>query len=181
VVAATRRTTGKRRAFLGIPKGYEHVGFYLKGQLMGSTFLSLNFHIIFATKHRAPQISAEWRSRLHEYLGGAINGQGGRSQGVGGVEDHVHLLVALKATHCLADFMREIKRQSSIWVHETIGQLDFNWQEGYAAFTVSPPAIPGVQSYIANQEQHHRQQSSRAELEALLKQAGIDFDPRHLE
>jgi REP element-mobilizing transposase RayT len=106
---------------------------------MGSTYLSLHYHLVFGTKGRVPFIAPEWRGRLHEYLGGTITGLGGFPQGVGGVADHVHLLVGLKATHCLADVLRELKKASSVWVHEQVGVREFAWQEGYAAFTVSPP------------------------------------------
>ena len=67
----------------------------------------------------------EWRDRLHQYLGGQVNGLGGVAQAVGGVADHVHLLVGLKATHCLADFMRELKKQASAWVHTELGVKGF--------------------------------------------------------
>jgi putative transposase len=106
---------------------------------------------------------------------------GGFSQGVGGVADHVHLLVGLKATHCLADFMRELKKASSVWVHEQIGEPGFAWQEGYAAFTVSPTARGAVREYIANQESHHRARSYQEELVEMLERAGIEYDPRYLE
>jgi putative transposase len=119
--------------------------------------------------------------RLHEYLGGTVRGLDGFSQGVGGVADHVHLLVGLKATHCLADFMRELKKASSVWVHEEVGDKSFSWQEGYAAFSVSATARPGVQRYVAHQEQHHRARSYREELIAMLEQAGVDYDPRYLD
>ncbi|MCB1126696.1 MAG: transposase, partial [Verrucomicrobiae bacterium] len=77
---------------------------------MASTYLSLHFHVVFGTKDRRPLIRPEWRVQLHEYLGGTIRGLEGFSEGIGGVEDHVHLLVGLKATHRLADFMREFKK-----------------------------------------------------------------------
>lgn len=76
---------------------------------MASTYLSLHYHMVFATKNREGVIAPQWRSRLHEYLAGTISGLGGFPQGVGGVSDHVHLLVGLKATHCLADVVRELK------------------------------------------------------------------------
>jgi REP element-mobilizing transposase RayT len=148
---------------------------------MASTYLSLHYHLVFATKNRETIIAPEWRSRLHEYLGGTISGLGGFSQGVGGMADHVHLLVGLKATHCLADVMRELKKGSSAWVHEQIGLRTFSWQEGYAAFTVSAPTRPAVQQYIANQEQHHRARSSRDELLDLLAKAEVEFHPRYFE
>ena len=150
-------------------------------QNMPSTYLSLHYHLVFATKNRAPLIAAEWQPRLHEYLGGTISGLGGFPEGVGGVAHHVHLLVGLKATHCLADIMRELKKAASIWVHETIGLGSFAWQEGYAAFTVSPTARGGVQHYIANQAEHHRVKSYREELIELLAKAGIEYDPQYLD
>ena len=148
---------------------------------MGSTYLSLHYHLIFATKNREPSIASAWRSRLHEYLGGTISGLGGFPQGIGGMADHVHLLVGLKATHCLADVLRELKKASSVWVHETIGLQPFAWQEGYAAFTVSATARGAVRQYIANQEEHHRAKSYLEELIELLERAGIEYDPKYLD
>jgi len=148
---------------------------------MASTYLSLHYHLIFSTKERQPVILESWRSRLYEYLSGSVDGLGGVSQGVGGVADHVHLLVGLKATHCLADFMRELKKASSVWVHDEIGVPGFAWQEGYAAFTVSAPSREAVQTYIANQTQHHQRKTFRQELKQYLEQAGIDYDPKYLD
>jgi REP element-mobilizing transposase RayT len=148
---------------------------------MPSTYLSLHYHVIFSTKERIPMIDAEWRGRLHEYLGGSVNGLGGFTSGVGGVADHVHLLFGLKSTHCLADFMREMKKASSMWVREEMGVSKFGWQDGYAAFTVSPTARDAVRKYIAGQEEHHRRHSFREELVELLEKAGVDYDERYLD
>jgi len=148
---------------------------------MPSTYLSLHYHIVFATKNREPIIELAWRPRLHEYMGGTISGLGGFPEGVGGVADHVHLLVGLKATHCLADVVRELKKAASLWLHEELGIEPFAWQEGYAAFTVSPTARPSVQWYIAHQEEHHRAKSYREELIEMLARAGVEYDPRYLD
>ena len=148
---------------------------------MPSTFLALHYHLVFSTKDREAWIDASWRSRLHEYLGGTANGLGGSSRGVGGTGDHVHLLVGLKATHCLADFMRELKKASSIWVHDELGIAGFAWQAGYGAFTVSPSSCDAVRSYIANQEEHHRVKTFREELEEFLKKAGVEYEDRYLD
>src|SRR5437870_147299 len=148
---------------------------------MASTYLSLHYHLVFGTKKREPFIAPQWGSRLHEYLGGTISGLGGFPQAVGGVADHVHVLVGLKATHCLADVLRELKKASSVWVHEAIGLQEFAWQEGYAAFTVSPTARRAVKSYIANQEEHHRAKSLREELIEMLNKARVEFEERYLD
>jgi hypothetical protein len=114
-------------------------------------------------------------------LGGTVEGLKGFPQGVGGIADHVHLLVGLKANHCLADFMRELKKASSAWVHDEIGMSPFAWQEGYAAFTVSASTRTTVRNYIANQEEHHRKKTFQEELVEMLEKAGVEYDPRYLE
>jgi hypothetical protein len=91
------------------------------------------------------------------------------------------MLVGLRATHCLADFMRELKKTSSAWVHENIGLRAFAWQDGYAAFTVSATARDGVRRYILNQEEHHAKLSYHDELIDLLTKAGIEYDPRYMD
>ena len=106
---------------------------------------------------------------------------GGFPQGVGGVEDHVHMLVGLRPTHCISDFMRELKKSSSIWVHETIGTPGFQWQEGYGVFSVSATARPQVKSYIANQKEHHQTKSFRDEFVEMLEKAGVEYDPQYLD
>jgi putative transposase len=148
---------------------------------MPSTFLSLHYHLVFSTKERERMIASSWRLRLHEYLGGTVKGLGGHSQVAGGTDDHVHLLVELRATHRLADFMRDMKRSSSAWVHEEISMKTFSWQEGYAAFTVSASAIDEVRRYIENQEEHHRSRSFREELKIMLQRSGVKFDERYLD
>ena len=148
---------------------------------MPSTHTQLLYHLIFATKNREPLLAESWRARLHEYLGGCVTGLEGTPQGVGGVADHVHLLVGLKPTHCLSDFMRELKKSSSNWVRQTIGVSGFAWQEGYAAFTVSASARDSVHDYVGRQEEHHRRKSFREELVAFLQKPRVAYDERYLD
>lgn len=147
---------------------------------MPSTHLSLHYHIIFSTKDRVPSIAAAWRERLHAYLGGVVRNDEGVPEAVGGVADHVHLLVGLRATACLADVVRDVKAVSSRWVHEEIGEHGFAWQEGYGAFTVGASQVPQVRDYIAGQEEHHRKQTFQDEYVQLLKRSGVDYDERYL-
>ncbi len=147
---------------------------------MPSTHLSLHYQIVFSTKDRRPLIAEEWRGRLHAFLGGAMRTVAGIPGAVGGTSDHVHLLVGLRATHRLADVLREIKHSSSQWVHEEIGVKDFAWQEGYGAFTVSASSLDAVKRYIANQAEHHRRRTFQDEYVGFLKQSGVEFDERFL-
>ena len=148
---------------------------------MPSTYLSLHYHIVFSTKHRKPFIINDNKDRFHEYIGGVVRGLNGIPQAVGGVEDHVHLLVGLRATIRLSDFMRELKKATSSWMRDELGADSFAWQEGYSAFTVSPNSRDGVKNYIANQAEHHKSRSFREELVFLLEQAGVEYDAKWLD
>lgn len=148
---------------------------------MSSTYLSLHYHITFSTKHRKPLILDSWRDRLHEYLGGTMRGLKGVPESIGGVEDHVHLLLGLRATHTLADVVRELKKAVTSWIHDQGFDRQFSWQEGYAAFTVSPNGREGVRKYIGNQVEHHKKKSYLDELKEFLEQAGVEYDPKYLE
>ena len=146
-----------------------------------STYSSLHYHIVFSTKNRLRLIGHSWETTLHEYLGGTTRGLGGFPQEIGGVEDHVHMLVGLKTSHCIADFVRELKKATSRWVHEEFGLRQFAWQEGYGVFSISATSRDRVKQYIASQRDHHRQRGFREELIDLLKRAGVEFDPKYLE
>jgi len=98
---------------------------------------------------------------------------------VNGVDNHVHLLVSLRPVHCIADVMRDLKKDSTNWVKESLDRK-FAWQEGYAAFTVSPSATEAVRNYIANQEMHHGRHSFVDELKELLGKAGVAYDEKYL-
>lgn len=146
---------------------------------MGSTFFSLHYHIVFSTKERLPLIKTEWRPRLHSYVAGIIRGMNGVPEIVGGVVDHLHILASLRPVHCLSDLMRDLKKDSSNWVKDNVDRR-FAWQEGYAAFTVSPSATEGVRKYIANQEAHHGRHSFVDELKELLGKAGVEYEQKYL-
>jgi REP element-mobilizing transposase RayT len=146
---------------------------------MPSTFLSLHYHVVFSTKERRPLIRAEWSPSLHEYLGGTVRGLLGMPEAIGGIEDHVHLLIGLKATHRLADFVRELKKASSVWSADHHDRL-FAWQEGYAAFTVSPTNREAVRAYVGRQAEHHKKLTFEEEIIGLLEKAGVQYDPKYL-
>jgi putative transposase len=147
---------------------------------MPSTHLCLHYHVIFSTKDRVRTIVSAWRGRLHAYLGGVVKNLGGVPEAIGGVEDHVHLLIGLRATHCLAEVMRTVKSVSSKWVHDEAGDRSFAWQEGYGAFTVEGTQCAAVVEYIARQEEHHRKQTFQEEYVGFLKRLGVEYDEKYL-
>jgi putative transposase len=147
---------------------------------MPSTHLSLHFHLIFSTKNRERYIHDSWRERLHAFLGGTLNRINAVPEAIGGTDDHVHLLVGLRATHCLADVLQDIKSASSKWVHDENLCRDFKWQDGYGAFTVSASLRDAVLKYIGNQMEHHRKVTFKEEYLEFLEKSGVKFEEKYL-
>ncbi len=146
---------------------------------MAHTFTRLYYHIIFSTKHRQPFIDFELEQRLHPYLGGIIRELGGVPIRVGGVADHVHLLVQLPATLALADVVRDIKANSSGWIHDTFpSHREFAWQIGYGGFTVSKSVLCDLEFYIAHQKEHHAKEPFEPELLRYLQNNEVEYDER---
>jgi putative transposase len=148
---------------------------------MANTYTNLLYHIIFSTKERIPFIKPSLRDDLHGYLGGIVRELGGTALEVGGVADHVHLLVKLTPKIALSDFMRSLKAGSSKWMNEEKMKLrKFGWQDGYAAFTVSKSQAPSVRKYIKSQERHHQRIGYQEEFLELLRRHDIEYDERYL-
>ncbi len=146
---------------------------------MPSSHVTANFHLVFSTKERLPLIANDWRERLHGYLGGIVKGMEAKPLAVGGVSDHIHLLVSLKSKHRLDYFLRDLKADSSAWIHKEL-RKNFEWQKGYGAFSVSPSNIGGVKNYILNQESHHQKKTFQQEYVELLDLSGIEYDENYL-
>lgn len=146
---------------------------------MPSTHLTSNFHLVFSTKERRRMIVDEWRPRLHAYLGGIVKGMDAVPLAIGGVEDHVHLLVSLKSKHRLDYFLRDLKADSSAWVHKEFSGL-FDWQKGYGGFSVCPKEIASVRRYIENQELHHYGETFQQEYLRMLNENEVEYDETYL-
>ena len=148
---------------------------------MAHTYTKLIYHAAFSTKGRRQMILERLRHRLHAYVGSIVNNELGFTRQVGGTDDHIHILFDLKPTVTIADALRTIKSVSSGWVHREFPDLsDFQWQDGYGAFTVSASRVPGTAGYIEAQEEHHRTMTFQEEFIALLRKHGIDYDPDHV-
>ena len=148
---------------------------------MPQSLAKIYVHVIFSTKDREPVLVDEWRDELFQVLGGATNNLGCQSLIVGGVADHVHLLIQLSRTISIADAVGKIKSTSSAWINQTRGlSTDFHWQGGYAAFSVSQSNVEAVREYIRNQPEHHQAESFKDELRNWLRRYEIEWDERYL-
>ena len=111
-------------------------------------------------------------------MAGLLNG---KMLEANGSEDHLHVAAITNSQITIADFVRDIKANSSKWIHQTFPDLqEFAWQDGYSAFSVSHSAMPKVIAYVSKQQEHHRKVTFQEELIALLKRHEIDFDERYV-
>jgi len=153
-------------------------GLHPMPQSLSSVFL----HIVFSTKERFPFLSdAEVRGQVHAFLGGIAKKLNCPPILVGGVADHVHILIHLGRSVSQADLVKELKRGSNLWIHERFPQIaKFAWQAGYGAFSVSASNVEAVRTYIENQPEHHAKVSFQDEFRAFLEKHGVPFDERYV-
>lgn len=148
---------------------------------MATTFTNLNYHLVFSTKDRRPLITPQLRTDLYPYMAGIIKGERGVHAEIGGMPDHVHLLVRWRPDVSISKLLQTIKSKSSGWMHrEHDSNKGFGWQDAYAVFTVSESQCPKVIAYIRKQEKHHAKRDFKQELVALLKSHGIQYDERYI-
>lgn len=148
---------------------------------MANTYTSLHYHIVFSTKNRERWITPDIEQRIWAYLGGIARENKMMPIQIGGVEDHVHLLLGASPTLAPSKIAQMIKGGSSNWIHDTFPQLkSFAWQDGYGAFTVSKSNMPDVTVYIQGQRGHHRIKSFQEEYRALLQRHEIEYQERYL-
>jgi REP element-mobilizing transposase RayT len=141
-------------------------------------------HCVFSTKERRPWLTSKIRERLWPYLGGIARENDMKALAVGGVADHVHVLLSLPSTLSVSKVMQLLKGNSSKWLRETFPELlreGFAWQDGFGAFSIGVSGVQETVRYIQTQEGHHRQRSFRQELEIFLKKHGHAEEARALE
>jgi REP element-mobilizing transposase RayT len=151
-------------------------------QFMPQSLSAVYIHLVFSTKDRRPFLrDISIRNALHSYLGSISKQIECPPIIVGGVEDHIHLLARFGRTITQAEWVKELKRVSSLWLKERGREYaDFEWQGGYADFSVSQSNLNPVTQYIAGQEEHHRKMGFQEELRALLRKHEIEWDERYL-
>jgi REP element-mobilizing transposase RayT len=147
---------------------------------MANTYTNLNYHIIYSTKGRAAFIAPTFEEQLWAYMAGIAKDNDCFVHRIGGIEDHVHLVLSIPASLAVARLVQLVKGGSSRWIHESYPTLaHFGWQDGYAAFTVSRSVLPEVIHYAANQREHHRQRTFTEEYRLFLERHGVEFEERY--
>lgn len=148
---------------------------------MANTYSNLFYHIVFSTKGRKDLIDRNVEERVWAYIGGIARKHQLIAIQVGGIENHIHVLILAKPKIAPSQIVQWLKGESSRWIHETFpGLAKFEWQDGFGVFSVSKSNVPDVVEYIKNQREHHQKQTFEDEYLSMLKLNGIDYEERYV-
>jgi putative transposase len=149
---------------------------------MPQSLSAVYLHLVFSTKDRHPFLrDPTLCAETHAYLGGVSKQLDCPPIIIGGVDDHVHILARHARTITQAEWVKELKRVSSLWIKQRDPSLrDFAWQSGYGIFSVSASNLETVERYISNQEEHHKKTTFQDEYRAFLKRHAIPWDEKYV-
>jgi REP element-mobilizing transposase RayT len=144
------------------------------------SYTQLLYHIVLRTKRNERSISQHKVSSLYQYIWGIIKNKNGTLYRINGVEDHIHILSDLHPSIALADYVKDIKIATSLWMKKSGDFSKFTaWSEGYAAFTYSFQEKATLMNYIKNQQEHHKKEDLNDELKRIFREQGIDLNERY--
>lgn len=126
----------------------------------------LYYHLVWATKERLPLITAEREARLYPYIVAKADSLGCIIHAIGGIEDHIHVVVSIPPKLAIADFVKNIKGSSAHYLNQHLPAAEkFAWQEGYGVFSLGSKQLQRAVAYVNNQKIHHLQGTAIASLE----------------
>ncbi len=144
---------------------------------MSNTFSQIYIQVVFAVQNRKAQIKLTWENELYKYITGIVQNKGQKMLAINGTSNHIHFLIGMKPSCCLSDLVREVKKSSNSFIKENhFTPANFNWQEGFGAFSYSQSHLTTVINYIENQKTHHKKKTFKDEYIAMLKAFEIEFN-----
>lgn len=148
---------------------------------MPQSLINQMLHCVFSTKERRKFITPELAERLYPYFGGIVRENKIKLLAVGGMPDHVHLLISMPLTISIAKAMQLLKGNSSKWIHETFSEYkQFEWQRGYGAFSIGVSDLERTVAYINNQAKHHEKRNFEEEYLTFVRKNGLEYDERYV-
>ncbi|MDH6099590.1 IS200/IS605 family transposase [Anabaenopsis sp. FSS-46] len=129
----------------------------------------LYYHIVWATKERLPLILPNQEPELYNYIIGKSDSLNCIVHSIGGMTDHIHVVVSIPPTIAIADFMKKIKGSSSHYLnqHYSMTSKKFYWQEGYGVFSLGSKQLEQAVNYVKNQKIHHLEGTTNPHLEKV--------------
>ncbi len=149
---------------------------------MPQSLSHLYIHLVFSTKKHRRFIDDQIAPELYAYIAKILYDEClSPAKIIGGVEDHIHILLNLSRTITIAHLVEMIKKRSSKWIKtKDVRFRDFQWQTGYGVFSESSSGIDAVMKYIANQREHHHKGTFKDEFRGLLNKHGIEYDEKYV-
>lgn len=146
-----------------------------------NTYTQLYIHLVFAVKNRSGLIHADFKEEVERYITGIVQNKGHKMLAIYLMPDHAHLILGFKPQHSISETVRLIKAESTNFIKDKLfTPFQFNWQEGYGAFSHSRNELDKVINYILNQKVHHQKRSFKSEYIALLKKYAVDYKEEYL-
>lgn len=147
---------------------------------MPQSLAKIYVHVVFGTKHRIPWLVGEVRPGLYAFVGSSLKEMDCQPIRIGGITDHIHLLLRLSKNHALSRVIERVKTDSSLWI-KTQGSFfgDFAWQNGYGAFSVDSSRLQIVLNYVSNQEAHHQGLLFKDELGEMFVTHGLEYNEKY--
>jgi len=144
-------------------------------------FSQLYIHLVFSPKNRDALLNQQIENTLFPYIGQLITNKGHKSININGMPDHIHILLGLNPKQAISDLTADIKRSSSLYINDQkMLRGNFNWQDGYGAFSYSRSHLNNIYEYIRNQKDHHKKQTFKEEYMEMLKKFDIEFKEEYL-
>ncbi len=148
---------------------------------MPDTYSQIYIQVVFAVKNRDALIKPIWEEELYKYMTGIVQNKGQKMLAINGTHNHIHFMIGMKPTCCLFDLVREIKKSSNSFIKEKkFTPYNFQWQEGFGAFSYSHSQLTDVIQYIEKQKEHHKGKTFKDEYLAFLKAFEIEFKNEYL-
>jgi REP element-mobilizing transposase RayT len=148
---------------------------------MADTYSQIYIQTVFAVQNRNALIQPALEEELYKYITGIVQNKGQKMLAINGTHNHIHFFIGMQPTCCLSDLVREIKKSSNIYIKEKrFTQYNFQWQEGFGAFSYSHSQLTDVIQYIANQKEHHKKRTFKDEYLSFLKAFEIEFKDDYL-
>ncbi len=142
---------------------------------MGQSLSQLYVHLTFSTKDRKPYIKEIWELKLYACFTTILKKYDCPIHIMNSVSDHIHILFRLPKDHSLTTIVEELKTKSARWIR-SISKVnkDFDWQDGYGAFSVSHFNVDVVTRFIKNQKKHHDKLTYKEEVDEIMQQFGVE-------
>ena len=148
---------------------------------MPGTYSQIYIQVVFAVKGRESLIHQSWEEQLYKYITGIVQNKEQKMLAINGMPDHIHFLIGMKPSCCLSDLVREVKKSSNEFIRaKKFITSQFQWQEGYGAFSYSHSSLDQVIAYILNQKEHHRKKTFKEEYREFLEKFKIEHDLKYL-